>query len=203
MGIFFSSPYSTYGDIAKVSTNGASKETANQDKLGYHGVRASQTMAKTDRKRMENYRTIIYSVAKEKDIHPALIAGIISRESRAGHTLNNGGGDWDSYRRAYNGFGLMQVDVNPKGGNHIPRGEWDSEEHLEQATDILIGHIQTIRNKFPGWCTEQKLKGGIAAYNMGPGNVHSYNKVDEKTTGGDYSNDVVARAQWYIDNGFN
>ena len=32
---------------------------------------------------------------------------------------------------------------------------------------------------------------------MGDQNVHSYEKVDEKTTGGDYSNDVVARAQWY------
>ncbi|KAG7486174.1 lysozyme g-like [Solea senegalensis] len=203
MGSTFSSPYSTYGDIAKVSANGASKETAKQDKLGYHGVSASQTMAETDRERMEKYRTIIYRVAKDKDIHPALIAGIISRESRAGHTLIDGGGDWDSKRGAYNGFGLMQVDVNPNGGNHTAIGEWDSEVHLRQATNILIGHIQTIRNKFPGWCTEQKLKGGIAAYNMGPRNVHSYDRVDENTTGGDYSNDVVARAQWYIDNGFN
>lgn len=43
--------------------------------------------------------------------------------------------------------------------------------------------------------------GGIAAYNMGDGNVHSYDNVDEKTTGKDYSNDVVARAQWYKRNG--
>jgi len=39
--------------------------------------------------------------------------------------------------------------------------------------------------------------GGLAAYNMGDGNVHSYENVDENTTGEDYSNDVVARAQWY------
>lgn len=44
--------------------------------------------------------------------------------------------------------------------------------------------------------------GGIAAYNMGDGNVHSYENVDEKTTGKDYSNDVVARAKWYKRNGF-
>lgn len=39
--------------------------------------------------------------------------------------------------------------------------------------------------------------GAIAAYNMGDGNVDSYENVNAKTTGGDYSNDVVARAQWY------
>lgn len=42
--------------------------------------------------------------------------------------------------------------------------------------------------------------GAIAAYNMGDGNVHSYESVDANTTGKDYSNDVVARAQWYKDN---
>uniref|UniRef100_A0A674BQB0 Uncharacterized protein n=1 Tax=Salmo trutta TaxID=8032 RepID=A0A674BQB0_SALTR len=53
------------------------------------------------------------------------------------------------------------------------QGEWDSEEHLEEATG-----------------------GGIAAY-VGVGNIHSHKEVDVKTTGGDYSNDDVARARWY------
>jgi len=37
---------------------------------------------------------------------------------------------------------------------------------------------------------------------MGDGNVHSYEGVDERTTGKDYSNDVVARAQWYKQQGY-
>ncbi|XP_058497386.1 lysozyme g-like [Solea solea] len=197
-----SPPYSTYGNITRVPVYGASKETARQDDLRYHGSKASQTMAETDRERMEKYRTMIYSVAEDKDIHPALIAGIISRESRAGKTLSKGWGDWDSKRGAYNGWGLMQVDVNPKGGNHIPRGEWDSEEHLRQATDILIYFIGRIRKKFPRWSKEHRLKGAIAAYNMGDGNVHSFDDVDENTTGKDYSNDVLSRALWYKRNGF-
>ncbi|AWP05859.1 G-type lysozyme isoform 6 [Scophthalmus maximus] len=174
-----SSSYCKYGNIMKVETSGASSETAKQDSLGYSGVRASHTMAKTDIDRMENYR-----------------------ESRAGNTLDNGCGDWNPRRNAYNAFGLMQVDTNPSGGGHIAEGAWDSEVHLCQGTRILVGFIERIRNKFPDWCTEQKLKGGIAAYNMGDGNVHSYSKVDENTTGRDYSNDVVARAQWYKNNGF-
>uniref|UniRef100_A0A8D3B2J4 Lysozyme g n=1 Tax=Scophthalmus maximus TaxID=52904 RepID=A0A8D3B2J4_SCOMX len=196
------SSYCKYGNIMKVETSGASSETAKQDSLGYSGVRASHAMAKTDIDRMENYRSEIYSVADKFEIDPALIAAIISRESRAGNTLDNGCGDWNPRRNAYNAFGLMQVDTNPSGGGHIAEGAWDSEVHLCQGTRILVGFIERIRNKFPDWCTEQKLKGGIAAYNMGDGNVHSYSKVDENTTGRDYSNDVVARAQWYKNNGF-
>ncbi|XP_029288355.1 lysozyme g-like [Cottoperca gobio] len=186
-----------YGDIKKVETSGASKKTAQQDNLSYKGERASHTMAKTDADRMKEYIDDINRVAKKHEIDPALISAIISRESRAGATLKDGWGDYDSGRRAYNAWGLMQVDVNPKGGGHEEVGEWDSEEHLDQATGILVHFIKRIRNKFPNWSTEQQLKGGIAAYNMGDGNVHSYDDVDENTTGGDYSNDVVARAQWY------
>lgn len=116
--------------------------------------------------------------------------------------------------------------MNPNGGGHTARGSWDSEEHLSQATGILVDFIDRISKKFPSWSSEQKLKGwfhwirncrdnlllcfsfvfvftgGIAAYNMGDRNVHSYDSVDANTTGKDYSNDVVARAQWYKNNGF-
>uniref|UniRef100_UPI003AAA9A6E lysozyme g-like n=1 Tax=Centroberyx gerrardi TaxID=166262 RepID=UPI003AAA9A6E len=189
--------YKYYGDIMEVETSGASWQTAQQDDLGYKGESASHTMAETDLGRMNRYRSKINSVGRNKGIDPALIAAIISRESRAGNTLQNGWGDWDPRRQAYNGFGLMQVDVNPNGGGHTPVGSWDSEEHLSQATDILIHFIRRIQRKFPEWDKDEQLKGGIAAYNMGDGNVHSYDQVDANTTGGDYSNDVVARAQWY------
>lgn len=153
-------------------------------------------MAQADADRMKKYRSKINRVAKQHNIDPALIAAIISRESRAGNALQNGWGDHG------NAWGLMQVDVNPNGGGHTARGSWDSEEHLSQATGILVYFIDRISTKFPSWSSEQKLKGGIAAYNMGDGNVHSYDSVDANTTGKDYSNDVVARAQWYKSNGF-
>ncbi|XP_061584787.1 lysozyme g-like [Cololabis saira] len=187
--------YGKYGDIMKVETTGASRITAQQDKLEYSGVAASETMAKMDAERMKEYKTKILNVAKSFDIDPALIAAIISRESRAGNTIKdkNGWGDWNPRRNKYNAFGLMQVDVNPDGGDHTPVGEWDSEEHIEQATGILVRYIE----EFSSWPKKQWLKGGIAAYNAGPGDVKSYANVDENTTGKDYSNDVVARAKWY------
>ncbi|XP_068606689.1 lysozyme g-like [Brachionichthys hirsutus] len=180
-----------YGNIMKVETSGASWQTAQQDRLGYSGEAASHTMAQTDAGRMGKYKSSIKRVGGKFGIDPALIAAIISRESRAGNALDNGWGDGG---RAW---GLMQVDITPNGGNHTARGAWNSEEHLCQGTEILVYFISKIRNKFPGWSTEQQLKGGISAYNMGDGNVRSYDAVDAHTTGGDYSNDVVARAQWY------
>ncbi|KAK2816847.1 hypothetical protein Q5P01_025038 [Channa striata] len=178
----------------KIETRGASATTARQENLTITGVEASHTMANTDAGRMERYREKITNVGDKYEIDPALIAGIISRESRAGNTIrdNNGWGD-----QTRNAWGLMQVDVNPNRGNNTPRGGWDSEEHLCQATEILAQFINTIRGKFPTWSAEQQLKGAIAAYNVGDQRVYSYSNVDEYTTGGDYSNDVVARAQWY------
>ena len=71
------------------------------------GVPASQKMAKDDLGNMETYKTIIENVAKRHDVDPALIAGIISRESEAGFSIKNtkppGWGDKG------NAFGLMQV----------------------------------------------------------------------------------------------
>uniref|UniRef100_A0A3Q3FGR8 Lysozyme g n=1 Tax=Labrus bergylta TaxID=56723 RepID=A0A3Q3FGR8_9LABR len=181
--------FAGYGDIMSVQTTGASQKTANHSGFSMC-VAASHTMAQTDAGRMEEFKSKINRVGAQKGIPPALIAAIISRESRAGNS-----------RQAYNGWGLMQVDVNPNGGNHTPEGAWDSEEHLRQATGILVHFIGRISTKFPDWSPEQKLKGGIAAYNMGDGNVHSYENVDDHTTGRDYSNDVVARAQWYRNHG--
>ncbi|XP_056264496.1 lysozyme g-like [Pseudoliparis swirei] len=184
-----------YGNIMAIETTGASMQTAQQDRLPNSGVSASHQMAKTDVDRMKNYKSKINKVGAKYGIAPALIAAIISRESRAGNCLDGGWGDHG------NAWGLMQVDVNPKGGGHTARGGWDSEEHLCQATEILVHFIGRIRNNFSSWSVEEQLKGGIAAYNMGDGKVHSIQNVDENTTGKDYSNDVVARAQWYKNQG--
>uniref|UniRef100_A0A671VUL1 Lysozyme g n=1 Tax=Sparus aurata TaxID=8175 RepID=A0A671VUL1_SPAAU len=183
-----------YGNIMRVETSGASEQTSQQDRLNYSGVKASHRMAEIDADRMEKYRSNINRVGGKYGIDPAIIAAIISRESRAGNQLNNGWGDGG------NAWGLMQVDVNPQGGGHTKRGAWDSEEHLCQGTEILVDFIKQVTKKLPSWTKEQQLKGGIAAYNMGVGNVRTVANVDVGSTGGDYSNDVVARAQWYKTN---
>ncbi|KAF3852776.1 hypothetical protein F7725_006140 [Dissostichus mawsoni] len=71
--------------VMSVETSGASWTTSQQDRLGCSGVEASHTMAQTDRERMAKYRSKIISVGGQSGIEPALIAAIISRESRAGN----------------------------------------------------------------------------------------------------------------------
>lgn len=67
-------------------------------------MRASETMAQTDSGRMNKYKSKINRVGSQSGIDPALIAAIISRESRAGNVLHDGWGDHG------NAWGLMQVD---------------------------------------------------------------------------------------------
>ncbi|XP_035290251.1 lysozyme g-like isoform X2 [Anguilla anguilla] len=181
-----------YGDVMKIDTTGASEKTARQDKLTVQGVDASYKLAEHDFNGMKKYRDLIIKVGRAQQMDPAVISGIISRESRAGAALKDGWGDHG------NGFGLMQIDKR----YHTPRGAWDSEEHLTQGTQILINFIKKIQSKFPGWPKEHQFKGGISAYNAGDKNVQTYERMDVGTTGGDYSNDTVARAQWFKRNGF-
>ena len=69
------------------------------------GVGASEAMASRDGQYIQAYRDIIICVGKELGIEPAVIAGIISRESRGGTAINQTGGWGDNG----NAFGLMQV----------------------------------------------------------------------------------------------
>ncbi|XP_065815698.1 lysozyme g-like [Labrus bergylta] len=182
-----------YGDIMKFKSSGASDITAQQDgPTRTKGVDASHALAKKDWERMNKYKDDIFSVAAHHKVDPAVIAGIISRESRAGNTIKDNGG-WGDHFKAW---GLMQVDVHPDGGNHKKIGAWDSRAHLFQATGILVDFIKKIRKKYPDWSKEYQLEGGIAAYNCGDGKVDPKD-ADKNTTGGDYANDVLARAQWY------
>lgn len=72
-------------------------------------------MARIDLERMKKYSSIISKAGRQCDVDPALIAGIISRESRAGNQLNNG---WGDCGRAY---GLMQVGSNAAASSVSPK----------------------------------------------------------------------------------
>ncbi|NXF54438.1 LYG protein, partial [Oceanites oceanicus] len=181
-----------YGSVNRIKTPGASCKTAKPEGLSYCGVRASEKIAERDLRAMDQYKTLIKRVGEKLCVEPAVIAGIISRESHAGKILKNGWGDNG------NGFGLMQVDKK----SHDPVGRWNSETHLIQGTTILTTMIKKIQRKFPRWTKDQQLKGGISAYNIGPGNVRSYDRMDVGTPHDDYSNDVVARAQYYKKHGY-
>ena len=62
--------------------------------------------------------------------------------------------------------------------------------------------INGVKSKHRTWTDDMALKGGISAYNAGVSNVQTYEGMDIGTTGNDYANDVVARAQYYMNNGY-
>lgn len=63
-------------------------------------------MAEVDLQRMNQYKPTIMKVARAKKMDPAVIAGIISRETRAGSCGSGLVDGWGDHGHA---FGLMQV----------------------------------------------------------------------------------------------
>ena len=178
--------------IRNIHATGASARTASQDRLSA-GIAGSEAMAQRDGQFIQKYKPLIISVSRELGVEPAVIAAIISRESRGGTAIEQTGG-WGDHGNA---FGLMQIDKRW----HTPRGDWNSREHIHQATGILRDFINSANNPFSN--PDQRLKAGIAAYNMGFTNMsRNYNNIDDHTTGQDYSNDVVARAQYFQRSGY-
>jgi hypothetical protein len=171
--------------LSQYKPTGASDRTARQDGLR-GGPDASAKMAKNDLARLKKYEAGIEAAAKKHNLPPALLAAIMSRESRAGAALDRSGhGDGG------NGYGLMQIDHR----YHSAKGGPYSAEHIDQAAGILKGMLNTVKKNHPDWPPVQQLRGAVAAYNSGTGNVQTIKNMDVGTTGNDYSNDVWARAQ--------
>ncbi|XP_026225029.1 uncharacterized protein LOC113168238 [Anabas testudineus] len=184
-----------YGDIMKVTTTGASKPLlVNGQPL--IGVQASHEVAKEDLEALKRHKEKLVTVGNNLGIHPAVIAGLISRQSRFGAELKlNGYGNGGD-----NCFGLMQISKY----YHAVKGDPYSEEHLDQGVTFLIQLIKTMERRKPSWTKEQQLKGAIACYIAGEEKVLSstYETLDSVTPRGDFANDVVARAQWFAENVF-
>lgn len=118
-----------------------------------------------------------------------ILAGIASRESRAGKHLNALG-----YDKTKKSFGVMQINER----YHKRRGKKpDDQAHINQAAEILSKNKKEIDKKFPKWTEEQRMQAAVAAYNFGVSNVKTWKGLDQGTTGNDYSTDVMSRARAY------
>ncbi|NXX20355.1 LYG protein, partial [Podargus strigoides] len=112
------------------------------------GQATVQRTAEVDIVRLRKYEIPIKRVARNLCLDPALIAAIISQESRVGLLLNNG---WDQDQRKY---GLMQL-----GGQQQRRfGVWDSEEHINHGSTILVLAINEVRARHPTWTWDRQLR---------------------------------------------
>uniref|UniRef100_A0A3P9PL79 Lysozyme g n=1 Tax=Poecilia reticulata TaxID=8081 RepID=A0A3P9PL79_POERE len=188
---------SEYRNLSQMTTTGASKITKerNIDMNRMTGVEVSKTLAEQDLELMSKYKTDIKSVGKALRLHPALIAAIISKQSRAGGTLDcKGYGKLDSVC-----FGLMQVCVRQTGS-----GTAFSREHIEQGSTCLIHLIKDMKNRKPDWSEEMQLKGALVGYMTGLERVPlaQPDHLDSETRTKDFSNDVIARAQFFQQKGY-
>ncbi|XP_026178565.1 uncharacterized protein LOC113139482 isoform X2 [Mastacembelus armatus] len=179
-----------YGDIHKVDTTGSLQQlNVNGQRLTGHS--ASNELARRDLKELERHTENILSVANKLRVHPALIAAIISRQSKFGEMLlPSGFGISDP-----NCFGLMQINKN----YHAVKGNPYSEEHMDQGVTFLIQLFKSMTRNKLDWNKEQRLKGALACYIAGEERVLPllYEQLDTVTPGGDFANDVIARAQFF------
>ena len=153
------------------------------------GVKASEIMAETDRSRVMAHKGKFKAAARNFNLPPALLAAIASRESRGGNALNaQGFGDGG------HGFGIMQVDDR----NPFPVVTKDGpfgQPHIEQATKILKQKLEKVESETIALSDSAQLQTAVSRYNGGAG--RPVPRSDEGTTGGDYMNDVWARARYY------
>ncbi|XP_010134205.1 PREDICTED: lysozyme g-like [Buceros rhinoceros silvestris] len=180
--------YSCYGDISALQVPSISCTPVRAADCGLPMIRRT---AEADVVRLRRYEIPIKRVARNLCLDPALIAGIISQESRAGLLLHNG---WDQERHKY---GLMQL------GRvlHSPYGLWDSEEHINQGSTMLVLALNEVRARHPTWTWDQQLRGGLCTYRAKMGNLQVYEE-DPCDRDDFYANSVIRRAQYFKRHGF-
>lgn len=181
--------YSCYGDISALQAPTISCTPVRaSDCAGYAMIRRT---AEADLPRLRRYEIPIRRVARNLCLEPALIGAIMSQESRVGLLLDNG---WDRTRQKY---GLMQISRQQVQ----PSVMWDSEEHINQCSNILVLSINEVRARHPTWSWDRQLRGGICTYHAKMGNVQVY-EADPCSSDYNYVNSVIRRAQYFKRNGF-
>uniref|UniRef100_A0A8C7IRL8 Uncharacterized protein n=1 Tax=Oncorhynchus kisutch TaxID=8019 RepID=A0A8C7IRL8_ONCKI len=134
--------------------------------MNHQGVSASHEM----------YKGRITSAGQRYGVDPAVLGGIVSRESRGGTGLN-----LQFHWRSLLFFEVDKRCHSPKGGGG---GHGTVGNMSTKGTQMLVGSYSDYRTQL------------LSSYNMGAGSISSYEQVDAKTTGGNYANDVVARAEY-------
>ncbi|XP_035551881.1 lysozyme g-like protein 1 isoform X2 [Canis lupus baileyi] len=141
-----SSNWGCYGNIRNVETPGASCGIGKRHGLNYCGVRASERLAEIDMPYLLRYQPVIHTVGQKYCVDPAVIAGVLSRESHGSNAMVNVG-------NTGNGIGVVQ---DP--GFYAPTS-WISESQVSQITEVLTVRIKEIQRRFPTWTSDQHLKG--------------------------------------------
>lgn len=152
--------------------------------------------------RIEPYISAISSACAETGGDPFVLAGIGDRESwfgsAPGYFVAPGKPRWDGWGDRGYAYGLFQVD------RRFHKAWCAASPHPPQvqagyALRVLGEGRRFIAHLMPDLPAADLLCAAVAAYNAGPGRVfHALQErrpVDSVTTGGDYSLDVLRRAE--------
>ncbi len=143
------------------------------------------------------YLPHVRGAAKKEGLEPSLLMGVISRETDWGRSrwLDKAGpgGKGDNGH----GHGFMQID-DRWHEDFIQSGKWSNpRENIFYGTRHLNDQIKRAGKEG----APDPVRAGVAAYNAGFGRVrralNEGKDVDAYTTGGDYSKDVLERADWF------
>lgn len=183
--------------LIECETIGCSLATAKSEGHLTGGVATSEAIAVKDWEKFNKSLLDRFKrAAKKYDIPLALMLALGSRESHLGTILGQGNNKagWGDNNNA---FGIFQVDKR----HHTIKGQLDpfSWEHIDQAMEVFADFRRKIQIKHPSWSQSNILKGACVAYNSGVSNVRTIEGMNLGTTGGDYGDDVIARAQKFFE----
>ncbi len=130
--------------------------------------------------RFQPYLPYVQAAARRYNLDPALILGVIDRETRGRNIVGDGG----------HGRGLMQIDDRYHGtwlAGHD--GGLDPESNIDYGAHMLRQNLDHFNGN---------TQAALAAYNSGVGRVDGLiaagQDVDSRTTGHDYGADTIRRA---------
>jgi hypothetical protein len=144
------------------------------------------------------YIPMFAKAAKAYDFPLALLMAIASRETN----MNNMKGDYRYNKRlgrtVYNGYGIMQVDINTDEKWCLSGGWQNVAESIMHGTGILDEKRDELNRMWQGERTLQQFLWTLAAsYNTGSSRAYpsfkQFGNPDRTTTGKDYGRDVLGR----------
>ena len=183
-------------------------------KMNLYGVEASKKAAQFHAPLLcnNNLKTNFEDLGVQYQVAPALLAGMGSRESGLGGTLQKSSSiywGWGDYRNGeYNGFGILQLDrygvplasAKEKLKNAYGKTKLNPYEKiwLEWGVQTFLNKLEITQGKYSDLKSADQFATALSQYNGGKG--LQYPKNDQYTTGHDYANDTLVRAHWFGEN---